>query len=131
MAQDTTSGLTIDAGFKSFIETEVLKGLSVSADTLWQGLAKIVTEFAPRNRAMLAKRDALQSQIDAYFDGGGSTDPAAQETFLREIGYLAPEGPAFSIETANVDPEIATICGPQLVVPITNARFALNACNAR
>lgn len=131
MTQQIQAGLKIDAAFKAFVENDVLNGLSINPETLWAGVASIIAEFAPRNRAALAKRADLQAQLDAYFDAGGDTDPAAQETFLRSIGYLAEDGPDFTIETTNTDPEIADICGAQLVVPITNARFALNACNAR
>ncbi len=117
----------------SFIETEALPGTGVEPARFWEGLSEIVHEFGPRNRALLAKRDALQAKIDAWHleHRDQPYDREAYKAFLAKIGYLLPEGPAFQIDTENVDPEIATVPGPQLVVPITNARFALNAANAR
>ncbi len=131
MSYATIKGLSVDTAFQTFVEGQCLPGTGVTADQFWTGFAGIVRDFAPRNAALLAKRAELQTQVSEYFATGKSTAPADQETFLKDIGYLAPEGPDFQIDTANVDPEIAQICGPQLVVPITNARFALNACNAR
>ncbi len=89
--------------------------------------------FAPLNHALLQRRDELQAKIDDWYRGrrGRDIDEAADKAFLEEIGYLVPEGPAFKIDTANVDAEIASVAGPQLVVPISNARYALNAANAR
>ena len=116
-----------------FIEDEVLPGTGIMAETFWSGLAGLAGDFAPQNRALLARREALQTRIDAWHIArrGQPHDHAAYKAYLAEIGYLLPEGPAFTIETKNVDPEIATIPGPQLVVPVTNARYALNAANAR
>ncbi|MFQ5567461.1 MAG: malate synthase G, partial [Paracoccaceae bacterium] len=116
-----------------FIETEALPGTGIDSAAFWAGFGRIAEEFAPRNRALLARRDALQAQIDAWHRerAGQPHDPAAYKAFLTEIGYLVPEGPDFSIDTPNVDPEFSTIAGPQLVVPVTNARYALNAANAR
>ena len=116
-----------------FIEKEALPGLDITADAFWAGLADLVQTCGPQNRALLKARSTMQEQIDAWHIAhrGQPHDAAAYETFLRDIGYLVSEGPDFAIETANVDPEIAQISGPQLVVPIMNARFALNAANAR
>ncbi|MFZ1348618.1 MAG: malate synthase G [Tabrizicola sp.] len=127
------AGLQVDAVLARFIEDEALPGSGIEAGTFWTGLADLLADFAPQNRALLAKRDALQAKIDAWHIArrGQPHDHAAYKAFLAEIGYLLPEGPAFSIETTNVDPEVAKVPGPQLVVPVTNARYALNAANAR
>ena len=126
-------GLKIAKVFHDFIESEALPGARIAPETFWAGLSSLVEGFAPRNRALLAKRDALQQQIDDWHHAakGQPIDFPAYKAFLTEIGYLLPEGPDFVIETANVDDEIATIAGPQLVVPVMNARYALNAANAR
>ena len=128
-----TAGLQIDTVLKHFVETEVLPGLDVDADRLWSGLSALVHDFGPQNRALLDKRDLIQSQIDDWHKShrDDTHDRAAYKAFLEEIGYLVPEGPDFEIATENTDPEIATVPGPQLVVPATNARFVLNAANAR
>ena len=127
------AGVAIDALLATFLETQVLGPLGRDAHAFWQGFAALLAEFAPRNAALLAKRDALQAQIDAWHveRAGKPHDPAAYKAFLAEIGYLVPEPGDFQIGTQNVDPEIATMAGPQLVVPILNARFLLNAANAR
>ncbi|MBS3982100.1 MAG: malate synthase G [Rhodobacteraceae bacterium] len=127
------AGLQVDAVLARFLEDEALVGTGIDAGTFWSGFAGLLAEFAPQNRALLARRDALQAKIDAWHLArrGQPHDHAAYKAFLTEIGYLLPEGPAFSIETTNVDPEVAQVPGPQLVVPITNARYALNAANAR
>ena len=127
------AGLQVAAELVDFIETRALPGTGVSAEAFWEGLSSTVAEFHPRIQATLDIRADFQSQIDAWHveRRGQAHDATAYEAFLREIGYLVPEGPAFEIETQNVDPEIATIAGPQLVVPVMNARFALNAANAR
>ncbi|MEZ5796555.1 MAG: malate synthase G [Paracoccaceae bacterium] len=129
----TKSGLAVDKGLADFIETRALPGTGIAAGDFWAGFAAILADLAPRNRALLARRQDLQDQIDAWHRArrGQPHDHAAYKAFLAEIGYLLPEGPAFQIDTANVDPEIARVPGPQLVVPITNARYALNAANAR
>ena len=116
-----------------FIEEEALPGSGIAAAAFWQGFAGLLQEFAPQNRKLLAKRENLQARIDAWHIArrGQAHDHAAYKAFLTEIGYLLPEGPDFSITTEGVDPEVATVAGPQLVVPITNARYALNAANAR
>jgi malate synthase len=126
------SGLQVDAGLDRFINTQALPGTAVTEDAFWQGFSSLVHDLAPVNRALLAKRDNLGHQIDAWSkDHAGSITSAAQEIFLRDIGYIVPEPADFSIDTANVDAEIACTPGPQLVVPVTNARYALNAANAR
>ena len=126
-------GLKIAAELMEFIEADALPNTGVAKDVFWAGLSKLVHELGPKNRALLATRDALQAQIDNWHIArrGAEVDAGEYQSFLREIGYLVPEGPAFQIDTANVDPEIADVPGPQLVVPIMNARFALNAANAR
>ncbi|PPB81274.1 malate synthase [Albidovulum inexpectatum] len=126
-------GLKVDQRLARFIEEQALPGTGVAADAFWKGLAGIVADFTDRNRALLKRREELQKQIDAWHvaNRGKPHDHEAYKAFLSEIGYLVPEGPDFEIETENTDPEIATIAGPQLVVPITNARYALNAANAR
>ena len=126
-------GLEVARSLYEMIEREALPGTGVHADRFWQGLSALVHEMGPRNRALLARREELQRRIDEWHVArrGQPHDAAAYEAFLREIGYLLPEGPGFAVETSGVDPEIATIPGPQLVVPVMNARYALNAANAR
>lgn len=125
--------LKIAVELVDFIEKEALPGLDVTAEAFWAGLAGLVQHCGPQNRALLDARSAMQGQIDAWHIArrGQPHDAEAYEAFLRDISYLVDEGPDFAIQTANVDPEIAQISGPQLVVPIMNARFALNAANAR
>jgi malate synthase len=129
----TRAGLRIDARLATFLESEVLTPLGRDVDAFWQGFAALLADFAPRNRALLEKRESLQAQIDAWHveRAGKPHDAAAYKAFLEQIGYLVPEPGDFRIGTQNVDPEIATMAGPQLVVPILNARFLLNAANAR
>ncbi len=126
-------GLKVARSLHDMIENEALPGTGVGSDQFWQGLSTLVHEKGPKNRALLAKRDEFQAKIDAWHRGrrGQPHDQAAYTAFLAEIGYLVPEGPDFTAETENVDPEIASIPGPQLVVPVMNARYALNAANAR
>ncbi len=129
----TRASLSISPSLVSFIEGAALPGTGIDADAFWAGLAQLTETFGPRIREALDARETMQAQIDAWHaaNAGKAMDAEAYTTFLREIGYLLPEGDEFSIRTENVDPEIAHIPGPQLVVPITNARFALNAANAR
>jgi malate synthase len=132
MSRIEKNGLLIDSALHDFIVTEALPGTGVDADRFFSEFSAIVHDLAPENRALLAKRDAMQEKIDAWYrENGAPSDMAVYEAFLREIGYLLPEGPDFAVSTANVDDEIATIAGPQLVVPVMNARYALNAANAR
>ena len=125
--------LAVAKDLYEFVNQELLSGLLISADDFWAGFDKAAHELAPKNASLLAKREDLQTQIDNYHKAhrNAGFDNAHYQAFLKEIGYLVPEGPAFSIETSHVDPEIATIAGPQLVVPVMNARYALNAANAR
>ena len=127
------AGLSVAAELAEFVEARALPGTGIPADSFWEGTAAILARFAPENRALLARRDALQAQLDAWFveRAGQTIDPAEQEAFLRSIGYLVDEPAPFTVDPADVDPEIATLAGPQLVVPILNARFLLNAANAR
>ena len=127
------NGLQIAPVMAAFIENEALPGTGVDAATFWQGFADLLHDLGPKNRALLALRETMQTQIDDWHIArkGQAHDAVAYTAFLREIGYLLEEGEDFAIQTRNVDPEIARIPGPQLVVPIMNARFALNAANAR
>ncbi len=127
------AGLQVDQALVDFLEARALPGTGVRADRFWTGFAGLIHDFGPRNRALLAKRDQLQGWIDGWHRMRRTEplDHASYGQFLRKIGYLLPEGEDFQIETANVDPEIALVAGPQLVVPITNARYVLNAANAR
>ncbi|WP_299148766.1 malate synthase G [uncultured Tateyamaria sp.] len=125
--------LTVAEVLAQFVESQALPGTGVGSADFWAGFSAIVHDLAPKNRALLETRETMQAKIDAWHVAhrSGPHDATAYEAFLREIGYLVPEGPDFEIETQNVDPEIAHTPGAQLVVPITNARFALNAANAR
>ncbi|TDH37860.1 malate synthase G [Pseudohoeflea suaedae] len=125
-------GLTISGDLHDFIVREAIPGTGVDADAFFLALADAVHELGPKNRTLLARRDKLQEEIDAWYrKNGAPADMEAYQAFLREIGYLVPEGGPVQVTTENVDPEIATIAGPQLVVPVMNARYALNAANAR
>ncbi|WP_419738322.1 malate synthase G [Ruegeria sp.] len=132
-SRQTRSGLQVDPVLVAFIEGQALPGTGVTAETFWNGLSRMVSELGPKNRELLAKRQEIQSQLDAWHleRKGEAHDAEAYQAFLHKIGYLVEEDEDFQIETANVDAEIAATPGPQLVVPITNARFALNAANAR
>ena len=125
--------LNISKHLKDFLENEVLDGLDISKEHFWSSFEEIVNEFSPRNKALLQKREDIQTQIDNWHleYKGQDFNHAEYKSFLTDIGYIAPRSPDFLISTDNVDPEIKTIAGPQLVVPVMNARFALNAANAR
>ncbi|MBZ9677974.1 malate synthase G [Mesorhizobium sp. ES1-1] len=126
------AGLRIARELHDFVVGEALPGTGVEAAHFWNGFSAIVHDLGPKNRALLSKRDAIQERIDGWYrDNGAPIDMDAYKTFLKEIGYIVPEGPAFAVSTDNVDPEIAVVAGPQLVVPVMNARYALNAANAR
>jgi malate synthase len=127
------SGIKIASSLHALVRDEIAPGTGVPPEAVWTLLESIVRTLGPRNRALLEKRDSLQAKIDSWLAGRRSTtpDPNAMAAYLREIGYLVPVGPPFTVATSNVDPEIATLAGPQLVVPVDNARYALNAANAR
>ncbi|WP_127089386.1 malate synthase G [Aquabacter cavernae] len=126
------AGLLIAGALHDFIETEALPGSGIESDAFWAGLSAIAHDLAPRNHALLVRREKLQEALDQWYrDNGAPLDLEVYKAFLSKIGYLVPEGPAFSVTTANVDSEIADVAGPQLVVPVMNARYALNAANAR
>jgi malate synthase G len=132
MARIEKNGLAIDETLYNFLVDQALPGTGVDANHFFSEFSKIIHDLAPKNRALLAKRDEFQAKLDDWYrQNGAPTDLSVYKAFLREIGYLLPEGPAFTVSTQNVDPEIAEIAGPQLVVPVMNARYALNAANAR
>jgi malate synthase len=133
MQRVQAGGVQVAKILYDFVVEEALIGSGLSAGQFWTGYTALLKDLAPRNRTLLHKRDSLQSTIDAWHTAnrGRAPDEAGYEQFLRDIGYLLPEPPPFAIGTANVDEEIAQIAGPQLVVPISNARYALNAANAR
>jgi len=124
--------LQVATELADFVETEILPGLGLPADQIWRGLEGLVRDFSPRNMVLLDIRDNLQTSLDIWqAEHAGAWDQGAYKDFLYQTGYLVPEGPAFQIGTINVDPEVSTLAGPQLVVPLDNARYALNAANAR
>ena len=126
-------GLQVATVLHELVAKRIAPGTGIDPDAFWAAFEKILDDLAPENKALLARRDELQAKIDAYHNErqGKDHDAADYKKFLTDIGYLEPEGADFAIATKNVDPEIATIAGPQLVVPVMNARFALNAANAR
>ncbi|WP_295427322.1 malate synthase G [uncultured Thiodictyon sp.] len=126
-------GLKIAKPLYDLVKDEIAPGTGIDPDGLWRSFAAMLAELAPRNRALLARRDAIQAQIDDWYRArqGHAIDPGAYRAFLGDIGYLVPEGPDFAVTTANLDPEITRIAGPQLVVPVSIPRYALNAANAR
>ncbi len=128
-----SSTLSVDPTLQAFVEQELLPGTGIAPAAFWSALEGVLADFTPRNAALLKRRDELQDQIDAWWRArrGKPLDVAEETAFLREIGYLEPEPAPFEIATQNVDPEIARLAGPQLVVPVSNARYALNAANAR
>ena len=129
----SAAGLQIATPLFDLVRHEIAPGTGVEPESVWKGLSDIVRDLGPRNRALLEKRDELQATIDGWYNErtGEEISPSELEGFLRNIGYVMPEGPDFAITTQGVDEEISTIAGPQLVVPVDNARYALNAANAR
>src|SRR5579863_1117620 len=129
----TVGPLEIDKALYDFVNGEAIPGSGVEPRRFWDGFAALVAKMAPRNAALLRKRDELQAKIDAWHheNPGAGFDPAKYKAFLKGIGYLVAEKEPFAASTPNVDAEIAHIAGPQLVVPVSNARYALNAANAR
>ncbi|MDG1062326.1 MAG: malate synthase G, partial [SAR86 cluster bacterium] len=125
--------LLVSSDLEQFLASEVLLDLDISENHFWDSLETIINKFSPRNKSLLQTRETIQNQIDSWHlaNPKGEKNLDVYKAFLREIGYLVQEGPDFNITTQNVDPEISSIAGPQLVVPVMNARFALNAANAR
>ena len=126
------AGLQVDSDFAQFVDDDILAGLNIAPEGFWAGVADIYARLTPRNRALLVKRDDIQAKIDAWHqEHQGPIDMGQYQGFLRSIGYLVAEPAPFKISPTKVDAEVATLAGPQLVVPILNARFVLNAANAR
>jgi malate synthase len=125
------ANLSIDTQLYQLVENEILPGLNLNSDQVWQAMATLLDEFQVRNQDLLAKREDLQHQLDDWHKNNPDADPAAYKAMLQDIGYLLPVPPQVEVTTSNVDLEISTVAGPQLVVPINNARYAVNAANAR
>ena len=126
------AGLRVAGELFTFVAEEALAGTGIAEVDFWRRFSDIIHDLAPKNQALLAKRVALQAELDGWYrTHGAPSDMDAYKNFLKEIGYLLPEGPDFAVAAQNVDPEIALVAGPQLVVPVMNARYALNAANAR
>ncbi len=131
-ARTDAHGLQVANELFEFVNEQALPGTGVDQDHFWKSLSALVHDLAPENRDLLAKRDAIQEKVDAWHKANpGTPEMATYKTFLSEIGYLVPKGQGFAVGTDKVDPEIGTVAGPQLVVPVMNARYALNAANAR
>ena len=132
-ARTSVHGLQVATSLFRFVEDKVLPGTGVQSSAFWKGFDAIVADLAPRNIALLAERDRLQTELDTWHKAhpGPITDMAAYRKFLETIGYLVPQPVDVQVTTSNVDDELAVQAGPQLVVPILNARYALNAANAR
>ncbi|MEM9689550.1 MAG: malate synthase G [Pseudomonadota bacterium] len=124
-------GLNVDGGFFQFVEQELLPAIGMDSGAFWSGVESIISDLTPENRQLLSIRDELQASIDGFHRRNPGATPGAYRAFLEQIGYLVPEGDEFTVQTEDADPEIASIAGPQLVVPVSNARFAINAANAR
>ena len=126
-------GLKVDEELYKLVKDEIAPGTGVDPNAFWESFGKIVSDLEPHNQELLQRRDDLQAQIDAWHveRKGQPIDPKEYRSFLGEIGYLESEGDHFEVTTTNVDPELAEVAGPQLVVPVDNARYALNAANAR
>ncbi len=132
MSYSEKHGLSFDSELLEFLEKEALPGTGIDPAGYFAAFSALVADLAPENRTLLEKRDAMQERIDAWHKANGApANIAAYEAFLRQIGYIVPEGTDFTVTTADVDPEVSTVAGPQLVVPVMNARYALNAANAR
>ena len=127
------NNLQVSEKLSNFVNDELLKNTNISSENFWSGLEKTLDELAPKNKELIKFREDLQKKIDDWHikNKGKEINIDEYKNFLLKIGYLKEEGPDFKIETENVDEEIASIAGPQLVVPVTNARYALNAANAR
>src|ERR1700730_13787763 len=132
MEQNVGIPLSVDRTLLSFVSDELLPGTGISPERFWSDFAALIRDLSPRNRELLDERANMQLRIDQWHRSHpGTPDSSAYRSFLEEIGYCVPEGPSFKITPSGVDDEVALIAGPQLVVPVTNARYVLNAANAR